>query len=225
MSHNPNHQTNANQQTNFWDAIWDDPIGAIQSGGSALWDWVTDEDNSTIVDLGIAALTRNSSFFNPQTPKVGYQGGIPSYSAVRARVPHDPSVERRPGSGGRRYFSDTQFVPPEEREAAQLTAEQQAQDLVQGFAGGGLAALPQGRYLRGQGDGMADGIPAMIDGQQPAALSSGEFVIPADVVSAMGNGNSDAGAKALEEMMARVRQQKTGKQNQPKPINPRSMIQ
>jgi hypothetical protein len=83
------------------------------------------------------------------------------------------------------------------------------------FARGGVA-----RYLQGQTDGMADKIPSSIDGKQKAALSHGEFVIPADVVSHLGNGNSDAGAKKLYEMMSRVRKARTGNPEQGKKINP-----
>jgi hypothetical protein len=67
---------------------------------------------------------------------------------------------------------------------------------------------------------MADKIPSSIDGEQPAALSHGEFVIPADVVSHLGNGNSDAGAQKLYEMMSRIRQARTGTTKQGKEINP-----
>jgi len=89
------------------------------------------------------------------------------------------------------------------------------------MAQGGIAALARGgRFLSGETDGMADKIPTSIDGKQPAALSHGEFVIPADVVSHLGNGNSDAGAKKLYEMMARVRKARTGNPNQGKEINP-----
>jgi len=86
------------------------------------------------------------------------------------------------------------------------------------MAEGGLADA--GRYLQGRTDGMADEIPSSIDGEQPAALSHGEFVIPADVVSHLGNGNSDAGAEKLYEMMARIRQARTGTTEQGKEINP-----
>jgi hypothetical protein len=68
-------------------------------------------------------------------------------------------------------------------------------------------------------DGMSDGIPAVIDGQQPAALSSGEFVVPADVVSGLGNGSTEAGAAHLNGMMDRVRHARTGKKAQPKAID------
>jgi hypothetical protein len=86
------------------------------------------------------------------------------------------------------------------------------------MAEGGLADA--GRYLQGKTDGMADEIPSSIDGEQPAALSHGEFVIPADVVSHLGNGNSDAGAQKLYEMMDRIRQARTGSTEQGKEINP-----
>jgi hypothetical protein len=71
---------------------------------------------------------------------------------------------------------------------------------------------------------MADKIPSSIDGKQEAALSHGEFVIPADVVSHLGNGNSDAGAKKLYEMMARVRKARTGNPEQGKRIDPNKFV-
>lgn len=88
-----------------------------------------------------------------------------------------------------------------------------------GMADGGIA-MAKGRYLRGGTDGMADKISTTIDGDQEAALSHGEFVIPADVVSHLGNGNSDAGAKKLYAMMDRIREARTGTKEQGKKINP-----
>ena len=79
-------------------------------------------------------------------------------------------------------------------------------------------------YLGGPTDGMADDIPAMIGNSQPAALSDGEFVIPADVVSHLGNGNSDAGAQNLYSMMDRVRTDRTGNPNQGKQIDPNQYL-
>lgn len=81
------------------------------------------------------------------------------------------------------------------------------------FARGGLSDLGP-RFLSGDGDGMSDDIPAVIGGKQPARLADGEFVIPADVVSHLGNGSSKAGAKKLHEMMDRVRKSRTGKKKQ-----------
>ena len=81
----------------------------------------------------------------------------------------------------------------------------------------------EGGYLSGgnvPGDGMSDSIPAMIGRGQQAALSEGEFVIPADVVSHLGNGSSNAGSKQLYAMMDQVRKDRTGTTKQGKQINP-----
>jgi hypothetical protein len=77
-----------------------------------------------------------------------------------------------------------------------------------------------GGYLNGQGDGMSDSIPATIEGKQPARLADGEFVVPADVVSHLGNGSSKAGSKRLYAMLDKVRQARTGNKKQGKQINP-----
>lgn len=90
---------------------------------------------------------------------------------------------------------------------------------LQSLAQGGKSSLPP-RYLDGHTDGMADKVPAHIDNRRPAALSDGEFVVPADVVSHLGNGNSTAGAKRLYEMMDRIRAARTGTTKQGKQINP-----
>jgi hypothetical protein len=95
-------------------------------------------------------------------------------------------------------------------------------------AGGGIGSLEMARggralpprYLNGHSDGMEDKVPAHIDGKRPAALSDGEFVIPADVVSHLGNGNSNAGAKRLYKMMDDIRAARTGNPKQGKQINP-----
>jgi hypothetical protein len=71
-----------------------------------------------------------------------------------------------------------------------------------------------GRMLKGPGDGMSDSIPASIGNKQPARLADGEFVVPADVVSHLGNGSTDAGAKRLYSMMDKIRKARTGKKKQ-----------
>jgi hypothetical protein len=97
---------------------------------------------------------------------------------------------------------------------------------VQGYAAGGIASLPTykagGRFLRGGGDGMSDSIPAVIEGRNPqrAALADGEFVVPADVVSHIGNGSSEAGSRKLYAMMDKIRDARTGRKKQAPKINP-----
>jgi hypothetical protein len=86
-------------------------------------------------------------------------------------------------------------------------------------AGGNLGGYSDGgRMLKGPGDGMSDDIPASIGHKQPARLADSEFVIPADVVSHLGNGSSDAGAKKLYQMMDKVRMARTGTKKQGKQI-------
>ena len=92
------------------------------------------------------------------------------------------------------------------------------------YAAGGIAGAHNGYYLGGKTDGMADKVPARIDGKQEARLSDGEFVIPADVVSHLGNGNSDAGAQQLHSMMDNVRTARTGNPEQGKQINPQQFM-
>jgi hypothetical protein len=110
-----------------------------------------------------------------------------------------------------------------------LLAPKMGEDVTQMRAsGGGIGSLEMARggralpprYLDGHSDGMADKVPAHIDNKRPAALSDGEFVIPADVVSHLGNGNSNAGAKRLYKMMDRIRAARTGNRKQGRQINP-----
>jgi len=90
-------------------------------------------------------------------------------------------------------------------------------------AKGGIADLggysDGGRMLKGPGDGMSDSIPASIGNRQPARLADGEFVVPADVVSHLGNGSTDAGARKLYSMMDKIRKARTGKKRQAPAVN------
>jgi hypothetical protein len=71
---------------------------------------------------------------------------------------------------------------------------------------------------------MSDSIPATIEGKQPARLADGEFVIPADVVSHLGNGSTKAGAERLYSMLDKVRKARTGNTRQGKQINPHKYL-
>ena len=144
----------------------------------------------------------------------------------------DPSTQAALASGDTRGIAETMqalgYSPAEVAQAtgANVADVQAAYDAAlapetyYGYAGGGEIAMAKGRYLQGGTDGMADELPARIGKDQPAALSHGEFVIPADVVSHMGNGNSDAGAKKLYQMMDKIRMARTGTKKQGKKINP-----
>ena len=100
------------------------------------------------------------------------------------------------------------------------------QDLIQKVQSGEIPQVPSegDGMVKGAGDGMDDMIPANLEGDQDVLLSDGEFVIPADVVSGIGNGSSDAGANKLEDMMDRVRELRTGGKTQPPDIPDEMML-
>lgn len=184
---------------------------------------------------GILGAT-NPKWMQPNTQKTGYQGGIPSYTAVREQVPGTYDPDRRPGSRGQEYFTPMQFSSASDAATAKAAAAEEAKAAearnkerqeprpVAEYAVGGIANLARGQYLGGATDGMADKIPATIEGKQPAKLSHGEFVIPADVVGHLGNGNSEAGAQRLYDMMDRIRTARTGTKQQGKQINPNKFM-
>jgi hypothetical protein len=121
------------------------------------------------------------------------QAVIPALQANRTQLPY--SAPSRPGAGGQTYFSPTTYTP---------------KMAGGGMATGGISTLggysDGGRLLRGPGDGVSDSIPATIGGNQKAALADGEFVVPARIVSELGNGSTEAGARKLYAMMDRVQQ-------------------
>jgi hypothetical protein len=104
------------------------------------------------------------------------------------------------------------------KNAIALKEAKQLGDVEEAAAGGIMRGIggysDGGRMLKGPGDGMSDSIPAVIGSRQPARLADGEFVVPADVVSHLGNGSTDAGAKRLYGMMDKIRKARTGKKKQ-----------
>ena len=204
-------------------------------------------DAGPLLGMGLAYLAQQSGLGDQKIPVVGYQGDIPEYQAVRQRVPIEQDPNRRPGAGGRRYFTDTIFAQKPETtpmtvEQAKAAAAKQAEGLAGlnptynppptqtkeqeevGMAGPKSGfMMAGGRYLSGTTDGMADEVPANV-GRDEVRLSDGEFVIPADVVSHLGNGNSNAGAAFLHKFMNDVRQERTGNAKQGKEIDPKDFV-
>jgi hypothetical protein len=208
--------------TQAWNAI----KGAFTKDGVVDWKALAAAGGGV---AGLATSLKNQS--NP-TPLTGYQGKIPQLTAVQQQVAGTNDPTRRPGSSGQRYFSDLLYAPASSVPSAQTATQAQAQTFAAQnaanpavqpavpLASGGITALAKGRYLAGSTDGMADKLPANIDGNQEARLSHGEFVIPADVVSHLGNGNSESGANRLYSMMDKIRKARTGTTKQGKRINP-----
>jgi len=108
---------------------------------------------------------------------------------------------------------------PDPETALMAYAERFGVDALRKLMRGVTLQPGEGEALDGPGGGMADLIPAVIDNDQPARLSSGEVVVPADVVSGVGDGDTEAGARRLKDMMAQIRMAKTGSTRQPMPID------
>jgi hypothetical protein len=102
--------------------------------------------------------------------------------------------------------------------------EEALEDLIERVNDGEFDQPREDNMIEGEGDGMDDKVPATLEGEQDVMLSDGEFVVPADVVSGIGNGSSDAGARELEDMMTRVRQLRTGKKEQPEQVPQEMML-
>jgi len=129
-----------------------------------------------------------------------------------------------PMRGGGRKFASEMVQEPTEYGLGQFDQnyDQFGNEYNFGFAKGGVAKRGRkrkqrfvgGKLVSGKGDGMSDSIRANISGNQEARLTDGEFVIPADVVSHLGNGSTDAGSKRLYDMMAKVRKARTGRAQQ-----------
>ena len=191
---------------------------------------------TTLGPTALAGILQGTGMLGGSQQKSGYQGGIPSLTATRQQLPIDYNADRRPGSMGRRYFTDMVYAPKATAPApvvpvAPVTPAPEvpvndvggaAQGGMIGYAQGGIANL--GYYLGGATDGMADKIPAKIEGKQQAKLSHGEFIIPSDCVSALGSGNSSAGAKVLYDMMDRIRKHAHGTTKQIKPANLKKVL-
>jgi hypothetical protein len=138
--------------------------------------------------------------------------GMPSYIAPNQRMAEGgeaeeggflASIARAFGKGPKKQ---------DENPGLKYAYNQDDQQYVQQQAGGGLSDARYnlggysdgGRLLRGPGDGVSDSIPATIGNKQPARLADGEFVVPARIVSELGNGSTEAGARKLYAMMDRV---------------------
>jgi hypothetical protein len=148
----------------------------------------------------------------PYTPQAST--GIPMPTRPAAIAPMGRPIDPLQMQGSPAYNAQQAQIAAQQAEAQRI-ADAAAQSF--GAANGGLMAAggvanghlgsysDGGRLLKGPGDGVSDGIPATIGGKQPARLADGEFVIPARIVSELGNGSTDAGAKRLYKMMDRIK--------------------
>ena len=179
-----------------------------------------------------------NSFYQPNGPYTMATGGMIGDSGLYGLHAHQPLIadkmhsaygaQRFDGGGQTSEYQNAQQFGNEQLQARYMAAR--------GMAEGGYTPGDNGMYaphgsdalhdgngieglLKGPGDGMSDHIPATIEGHTPARLANDEFVVPADVVSHLGNGSTSAGAKHLYDMLDRVRKARVGHTKQGKQID------
>jgi hypothetical protein len=219
-------------------AVSGKPTGAVASGGGGGGSSALGNIAKVAGGAGLAALLGNylskpgalsgiSSGLNSILKGIGSgSGGTSSQPQTPIASPNDDEVPTYPVSPPFNWDEDMGTIGPKipefnwDEDMRTIDSYDQSPYTTDyfDFAKGGNVNNP--RYLQGETDGMADKIPARIGQSQPAALSHGEFVVPADVVSHLGNGNSDAGAQKLYSMMDKIRMARTGTKKQGKQINP-----
>jgi hypothetical protein len=188
---------------------------------------------------GIPRYTASRQFTAPPADRVPGSAGYNYFSDVvftptESAPPADnttPPTSTAPPSGGNYVtYDDLQRMGVNINTGSDVLAGQGAAagGYVRKFAAGGIGSLGSysdgGRMLKGPGTGQSDDIPATIEDKQPARLARDEFVIPADVVSMLGDGSSDAGAERLYAMMDRIRKMAHGKTKQQSKINPNKAL-
>lgn len=211
----------ANMTTSAFATPYQDPratnmMSAIAPAGGGVVDAMSGEPNmqgtrlasgGEIKRFGLGGLNIDESFNAPNAPEDG----------IGAMLNMMGKQKRAQQGNPRQYTYDPQ--------SQQYTEIQQGTPVPAYAMGGSLGGYSDGgRMLKGPGDGMSDNIPATIGNKQPARLADGEFVVPADVVSHLGNGSTDAGAKQLYAMMDKIRAARTGTKKQGKQINPRKYM-
>jgi hypothetical protein len=196
-----------------------DPMGRNKAGGVRYTQNFSvggvsyDAKNQTYSGAGIAQAPSAPSVSLPPLDADLVASLTPQYQAANPyKYAYDAKNQKYsaaiPNMGQLQAFKAMQDQKAAEEAAASMPQGIQSYDSyamggdVMGYNLGGYS--DGGRLLRGPGDGVSDDIPATIAGKQPARLADGEFVIPARIVSELGNGSTDAGAKRLYAMMDRI---------------------
>ena len=202
-------------------------LTGLAAGGIAHFDGtdtsLVDDNSANIAGLTKAAnaVTRYATLTRP---KVMQNTSAPDAGIYRDTNPNTANLDAY--STALYNISKTSKKAGMGSDAVKLAAAKPLTDIeeaasggiMQSYATGGVPTLGSysdgGRLLKGPGDGMSDNIPAVIGHKQPARLADGEFVVPADVVSHLGNGSTEAGAKHLYAMMDKIRAARTGRKKQ-----------
>jgi hypothetical protein len=180
------------------------PMQGMQGNTSMTQGQMPDQSNDSLIAKVTANLKADPN----------YQPTNPIEAAIVKQIKgNDPMQQGQPSQQGLGSLAPSQPMAPSYNPSVAMGPTY--------FAGiNAPRGMAKGGYLDGAGDGMSDSIPATIEGKQPARLADGEFVVPADVVSHIGNGSSKAGSQRLYSMLDKVRKARTGHTKQGKQINP-----
>jgi len=203
MSMNPN--TGANNSAMLQSVMGAmQPMQGMQGNTSMTQGQMPDQSNDSLIAKVTANLKADPNY-QPTNPIEA--------SIVKQIRGTDPMQQGQPSLQGLGSLAPSQPMAPSYNPSMAMGPTY--------FAGiNAPRGMARGGYLNGAGDGMSDSIPATIEGKQPARLADGEFVVPADVVSHIGNGSSKAGSQRLYSMLDKVRKARTGHTKQGKQINP-----
>ncbi len=231
----------------FWSGLSDWQKAGVSTAGAALTAEMARPPSSGYTpeeyESSLARISPNFQAQQPVQPNPYYRARYPVYAKEGGLMglaaggqPAGPvermsAMDQQMGMYPQGMIDKTQYAVPTQRPASMEVIKSDYDTGVNPITGmqpmnmarGGIADLGSysdgGRLLKGPGDGMSDNIPAVIGKKQPARLADGEFVVPADVVSHLGNGSTNAGAKKLYAMMDRARQARTGKKKQAPEVN------
>lgn len=193
--------------------------GLAKYGGAAVLPMLTGEEEKAAMPTAKATIPYPAQQFDPGLVAPAPQADVPAYADMGQNF----SSERKYFNPSFSPVSPTPFAPtttqmpfmaaaggPVEEMSMRNDAQMTMANGPQMYAAGGISHLGDysdgGRLLRGPGDGVSDDIPATIANKRPARLADGEFVVPARIVSELGNGSTEAGARKLYAMMDRVQQ-------------------
>ena len=223
MRYDPNRRLNLNQPTGL----------RLQEGGFLPYEF---RDSTTMDPERFRMFMMQREMRGPRE-EIVYEEGLQALENERARMMRDPQVVENERARVMRRIDPNVGTEKESRDRFNSLMEafeaerQMIKNMPEGPEKERIMRMNdnfsrdefyfnQGGYLEtGMGDGVSDEIPASIGGDQPVLLSENEFVIPADVVSGLGNGSSDAGAEKLYGMMDRVRKARTGSEKMGREIN------
>jgi hypothetical protein len=180
----------------------------------------TPPTNPYVAQYGPSALPRSTYAAASGGIAQAYATGGPVQQAANQNAVGGNAMYPQAGIANNTGLNNPTNIPLSTDMLSHIPQEARPAGIMGYAAGGSLGSYSDGGHmLKGPGDGMSDSIPANIDGKRPARLADSEFVVPADVVSHLGNGSSDAGAKKLYKMMDNVRKARTGKRKQAPQIN------